>query len=190
VSIPDPMNPESARRKLAEALKNGKLSVLSWKQINSQFLGVLAVEKTMMYFLLIFVVVVAAFSISVSLITFVMRKIREIGLLKAIGASDLMIVLIFTLKGFIIGFCGTICGTIFGICAITWRNEFMFALRRFTGVEIFPKQFYFFSELPAAVKLDDMIVIWFLSMVLCVLGALLPSLTAAMIRPAKALKYE
>ncbi len=189
VTIPDPMNPESARRALEDALGGG-FQVFSWKQINSQFLGVLAVEKTMMYFLLIFVVVVAAFSISVSLITFVMRKIREIGLLKAMGASDLMIAAVFTMKGVVVGLIGTLAGTVFGISAVAWRNDLMFALRRLTGIEIFPRKFYFFSELPAAVKVDDLLVIWALSMVLCVAGSLIPSVAAALIQPAKALKYE
>lgn len=188
-TIPDPMNPETAKLSLERAL-GGNYFVRSWKQINSQFLGVLAVEKTMMYFLLVFVVVVAAFSISVSLITFVMRKIREIGLLKALGASDFTVAAVFTLKGLIIGILGIICGTIFGIFAIAWRNELMFALRRFTGIEIFPKQFYFFSQLPASVKMDDLVIIWVLSMILCVVGSLIPSIAASKIQPAKALKYE
>jgi ABC-type lipoprotein release transport system permease subunit len=66
----------------------------------------------------------------------------------------------------------------------------MFSLRKITGIEIFPKKFYFFSELPAAIKLDDLLVIWTLSMVLCIIGAIVPSLCAASLDPAKALRYE
>jgi lipoprotein-releasing system permease protein len=144
----------------------------------------------MMFFLLIFVVIVAAFSISASLITFVIKKIKEIGLLKAMGASNSMILAVFTLKGLVVGVTGTIFGTIIGIAAIYWRNEFMFALRRFTGIEIFPKKFYFFSELPASIRLEDLVIIWILSISLCIIGALLPSFCAASIDPAKALRYE
>jgi len=189
VTIPNPMTPEHAQNQLIKAIGE-QFSVLTWKQINSQFLGVLAVEKTMMYFLLVFVVIVATFSISVSLITFVMRKIREIGLLKALGASDLTVAIVFTLKGFIIGILGIICGTIFGVSAIVWRNELLFALRKFTGIEIFPKQFYFFSELPAALKIDDLVIIWFISIILCIIASLIPSIAASRIQPARALKYE
>ncbi|HOK04275.1 MAG TPA: FtsX-like permease family protein [Victivallales bacterium] len=189
VTIPDPMKPEPAQKELIKAIGE-QFSVLSWKQINGQFLGVLAVEKTMMYFLLVFVVIVATFSISVSLITFVMRKIREIGLLKALGASDLTVAIVFTLKGFIIGILGIISGTVFGISAITWRNELLFALRKFTGIEIFPRQFYFFSELPATVKINDLVIICFLSIILCIIASLIPSIVASRIQPAKALKYE
>ncbi|HRU02113.1 MAG TPA: hypothetical protein P5239_10480, partial [Victivallales bacterium] len=84
----------------------------------------------------------------------------------------------------------TISGTVFGISAITWRNELLFALRKFTGIEIFPRQFYFFSELPATVKINDLVIICFLSIILCIIASLIPSIVASRIQPAKALKYE
>lgn len=166
------------------------MQVFSWKQLNRKFLGVLAVEKNMMFFLLIFIVLVAAFSISNTLIMVVLKKTREIGLLKALGATSGTVMRIFIIQGSIVGFVGTGLGTLLGITIIRWRNEIMYALRIITGIEIFPKEYYFFSELPASVVPQDLLIIGLVSMILCTLGGILPAWRAARLNPAGALRYE
>lgn len=187
--VKDPFHLNRELSTLRSLLPKG-LQAYSWQEMNSQFLGVLAVEKNMMFFLLIFIVLVAAFSISNTLITVVLRKTREIGLLKALGGSSGTILRIFVLQGFIVGVAGTFFGLLLALSVIRWRNEILFALRRITGIEIFPAKFYFFSQLPASVVPSDIILICTVSIILCTLGAFVPAWRASRLDPAKALRYE
>ena len=186
-------NPFDMKKELSEirgALAGRGYNVLSWRQMNQKFLGVLQVEKNMQFFLLIFIVLVAAFSITNTLITVVVQKTREIGLLKALGARNLSILLIFLFQGFIVGVLGTGFGIILGLSVVHWRNAILTAMRVITGQEIFPREYYLFSQLPATVHTSDLIVIGIISILLCTLGGLIPAWRAARLDPAKALRYE
>lgn len=163
---------------------------VSWRQLNAPLLGVLTVEKNMMFFLLIFIVLVAAFSITNTLITVVVQKTREIGLLKALGAGRRTIQRVFILQGFIVGLLGTVCGTALGVTVVIWRNEIMRLVSTVFRVELFPKEFYFFNELPADIVPGDLIWIAVISVALCTVGALIPAWRAARLDPANALRYE
>ncbi len=185
---PDPFRQESLISRLREALPY--YDITTWQEENQQLLGVLAVEKRMMFFLLIFIVLVAAFSITNTLITSVYQKTREIGLLKALGASDMAVTMIFVLQGFMIGAIGSLTGTLLGGLVIHFRNDIMKLVSELTHTELFPKELYFFNELPAHVIPADVAIIVSASVVLCTLGALLPALRAARLDPAKALRYE
>ncbi|MBQ7403993.1 MAG: ABC transporter permease [Lentisphaeria bacterium] len=165
-------------------------NVASWQEMNARLLGVLAVEKNMQLFLLVFIVLVAAFSITNTLITTVIQKTREIGLLKAIGATSGTILRIFLLQGFFVGSIGTFFGLILGYLFIHFRMSILEVLRVVTGQEIFPREFYVFSELPAHIVPMDLVTIALISIVLCTLGGLIPALRAARLDPAGALRSE
>ena len=185
---PDPFKQDDLLEDIRKRLP--AMQVTSWQEKNQQLLGVLATEKNMMYFLLIFIVLVAAFSIANTLITSVYQKTREIGVLKALGASDRTVMMIFVLQGTFIGVIGSICGTVLGFLVITFRNEILHLTSRCLGVDLFPKEFYFFNGLPAHIVGTDVLFIVLPSILLCTLGALLPALRAAFLDPAKALRYE
>ena len=184
----DPFNLDKPLQSLRKEFPD--LQVYSWQQMNRQFLDVLDVEKNMMFFLLIFIVLVAAFSISNTLIMVVLQKTHEIGLIKALGASPLTIMRTFVLQGFIVGVLGTLGGAVFGIAVVHWRNQIMHFVSVVSGYELFPKKYYFFSELPARIVAGDLLVICIVSVVLCTIGALLPAWRAARLDPVKALRYE
>jgi len=186
--VEDPFHMTSEMETLQSKLPG--MTVLSWKQMNRQFLGVLEVEKNMQFFLLIFIVLVAAFSITNTLITVVVQKTREIGLLKALGAGNMTVLMIFLAQGLIVGILGTFFGTALGLAVIHWRNGILDIVRKLSGQDIFPKQFYLFSQLPASVHIGDLVIIALASIFLCTLGGLIPAWRAARLDPAKALRYE
>ncbi len=169
---------------------NSRVLYFSWEDMNRQILGVLAVEKNMMFFLLIFIVLVAAFSITNTLITTVVQKTREIGLLKSMGVSSGAIMRIFVLQGAFVGVLGSAFGVLLGWLVITYRMNILECMRRITGMEIFPKQLYLFNELPAHIVWGDVALIVLISIVLCTCGALVPAFRAAKLDPARALRYE
>ncbi len=184
----DPFDMKKFMFKLEDSLPD--CVVYSWQQLNSKLLGVLAVEKNMMFFLLVFIVLVAAFSITNTLITTVIAKTREIGLLKAMGASSFFVMNVFILQGFFVGLIGTVLGNALGLLVVHYRMAILIGLRTLTGMEIFPKEFYFFSELPADVVPFDVLWISLTSIILCTFGGVIPALRAAKLDPASSLRYE
>lgn len=165
-------------------------SVYTWQQLNRQFVGVLAVEKNMMFFLLIFIVLVAASSIMNTLITVVIQKTREIGLLKALGATSGGVMRIFIFQGFFVGFFGTLLGIALGTTVVFYRNWILKKASLVFGIELFPREFYHFDELPAQIVGNDLLLIAIITLVLCTISAVIPAWRAARQDPAKALRYE
>ena len=165
-------------------------AVIGWEEANRNFLEVLAVEKTMMFFLLIFIVLVAAFSITNTLITAVYQKTREIGLLKSIGCSDGAVMRIFVLQGFLVGVIGSAAGMLIGGLIVRYRQNIVEFFSRLSGQDLFPKRFYFFDALPAQIVPQDVIFIVVCSILLCTAGAMIPALRAARLQPAEAMRYE
>ena len=186
--VKDPFRMQSELKRLRAALP-GYL-VTSWQEENRQLLGVLQVEKNMMFFLLVFIVLVAAFSIANTLITSVYQKTREIGILKAVGATDGMVMRVFLWQGLLVGAAGSLLGTALGCTVLYFRNDLLAAIARWTGHDLFPKEFYYFNELPAHIIPEDVLIIVFSSIILCTIGAVIPAIRAARLDPAGALRYD
>lgn len=188
--VDDPYNVDVIVNKLRGELEKDGYYIYSWKDMNASLLGVLDVEKRMMFFLLIFIVLVAAFSITNTLITSVYKKTREIGLLKALGASSSFCMRVFVYQGMLVGVIGSFIGTILGFLVIYFRNNILDMASKIAGQDLFPKEFYYFDGLPAKIVAMDVLVIVAVSIVLCTLGGLIPAIRAAKLDPAKALRYE
>ena len=188
VKTSDPFNIEGIYGKMVKEFP--EYQVLNWKQVNKQFLDVLAVEKNMMFFVLVFIVLVAASSITNTLITVVVQKTKEIGLLMALGSSPSTVMRVFILQGFFVGTIGTLLGLGLGGCVIYWRTDILHILSDVFHVEIFPRQFYFLSQLPAQIVPGDVLFISLCSIILCTLGAVIPAYRASRLDPARALRYE
>ncbi len=189
--VKDPFDMDEFENGMQNALsqKSG-VHLSTWKELNGHLLDVLEVEKRMQFFLLIFIVLVAAFSITNTLITTVIQKTREIGLLKSMGASSFTVMRVFVLQGLYVGVIGTAFGVFLGWLVVTFRMNILYAMRYITGQDIFPADIYLFSELPAHIVWSDVGVISLVSVLLCTCGAILPAFRAAHLDPAKALRYE
>ena len=77
-----------------------------------------------------------------------------------------------------------------GMLAVTYRNDFLFFLRRITGFELFPARIYMFSELPALIDFGDIALICGGSLIICLLAGLFPAWNAGRLKPVEALRHE
>ncbi|MEI8289901.1 MAG: ABC transporter permease [Verrucomicrobiota bacterium] len=189
VVLKDPYQAGVAKKDMLVKL-GGNYSVTTWMEQSSGILNALIVEKNVMFYLLFFIVLVAALCILSAQITFVIQKTREIGMLKALGASKLQISGIFLGQSAIIGVIGVASGYGLGMLAVTYRNEFLHFMRTVTGWELFPASVYGFGELPALITSGDVAIICVSSFVICIIGGLLPAIRAGGLKPVEALRYE
>lgn len=166
------------------------LFAYTWMDLNRDFLWILRFERNMMFFLLIFIVLVSAFAIMSSLLNHVVVKTREIGLLRALGASPVQIAQLFCFQGLWIGILGTACGIGLGHLGIHFRQEIVSTFARLTQSQAAIDRFYQFAELPAHIASNDLIQISIASLILSVLAGLIPALRAAFLKPAEALRNE
>ncbi len=189
VMLNDPYQAPEVKQQLLAALGPG-YNITTWTEENSGILNALLVEKNVMFYLLFFIVLVAALCILSAQITFVVQKTREIGMLKALGASNLQISGVFLSQSAIIGVLGVLSGYGLGMLALTYRNEFLHFMNRWTGFELFPASVYGFGDLPAVIDPHDIMVICGLSFVICIFGGVLPAIRAGRLKPVEALRYE
>jgi lipoprotein-releasing system permease protein len=162
----------------------------TWIEMNRQYFEAVRLERTVMFFLLFFIVVVAAFGIMSTLITVTVQKRREIGIVKALGANIRQIIWVFLGQGTIVGLFGTLTGLGLGMTLIRYRNEFSHWLSSTLHIEIFPREVYQFSAIPAEVVPRDVAIICISAFLICSLAALIPAYFAARLDPVKALRYE
>lgn len=189
VRTADPNRAPAVAAALAPLLPPG-VEARSWMEINRQLFAVLQTEKNMMFFLLIFITIVAAFGIMNTLITVTVQKTREIGLLKALGMSSGSIMGIFLWQGAIAGAIGTVAGIGAGLAALRWRNDLLRFLNRQLGVTLLPPEFYQLAEIPSRTLPSDVALIAGCVLGICLLAGLLPAWRAAHLDPATALRYE
>jgi len=162
----------------------------TWIDMNHQYFEAVRLERTVMFFLLFFIVVVAAFGIMNTLIIVTVQKRREIGIMKALGANLSQIVWVFLGQGTVVGLFGTLTGLGLGMTLIRYRNEFSHWLASTLHIEIFPREVYQFSSIPAEVIPKDVAIICISAFLICSFAALIPAYFAARLDPVKALRYE
>jgi lipoprotein-releasing system permease protein len=189
VRTTDPFTADKVRDRLNGFLPQ-PFQAATWIDQNRELFDAIRTERTTMYFVLIFVVIVAAFGIMSTLITSTVQKTRDIGLMKALGAQMSQIMWIFIAQGMIVGFFGTLIGLTCGIAMVQYRNEVRDFLASALHVELFPAAVYQFSEIPAEIVPHDVFVICVTGFLICSLAAIIPAYFAARLDPVKALRFE
>jgi lipoprotein-releasing system permease protein len=185
----DPYQLEPVENAIRTLLPPGT-GIASWMDLNQQFFEAIRLERNVMFVIMFFIIIVAAFSVANTLITVTVQKRRDIGVMKALGATPGQIIWVFLTQGMIVGILGNITGVGLGMIVVRWRNEFKEWLANTLGIEIFPPTIYQFSQIPAEVIPRDVAVICASAFVICALAALVPAWNAARLDPVKALRYE
>jgi len=156
--------------------------VRDWMQMNQSLFSALKLEKVVMFIILTLIVLVAAFNIVSSLIMLVMEKTRDIAILKAMGATTTSIRKIFVFEGLLIGVSGTALGLVSGSALCSLLSKYKF-------IEL-PANVYYISTLPVHVEAWDVVIIALSAILISLVATLYPSMQAARLDPAEALRYE
>jgi lipoprotein-releasing system permease protein len=189
VKTDNPYGAERVKQEIQQFLEPPQYAQ-TWIDMNRQYFEAVRLERTVMFFLLFFIVIVAAFGIMSTLITVTVQKRHEIGIVKALGANITQIIWVFLGQGTIVGLFGTITGLGLGMTLIRYRNEFSHWLASTLHIEIFPREVYQFSSIPAEVIPHDVAIICISAFLICSFAALIPAYFAARLDPVKALRYE
>jgi lipoprotein-releasing system permease protein len=178
-----------SRQLEADQLRPG-LEAVSWLESNRDFLFVIQQEKRVISFIIIFIILVASFSIAIALMMAVIRKTREIGLLVAMGARPIQVAYSFCFQGFVIGVLGTAMGIGMAMICLHYRRPILAGYARLTNSEVNFLGIYDVYEIPVHYLQSDFITVICFAVTISTLAGLLPALRAARLKPADALRSE
>lgn len=164
--------------------------ISSWEEKQGPLLAAISIEKGLLNVLLFLIIAVAGFGILAIFSMIVTEKTRDIGIIKALGASNSGVMSIFLGYGLLLGLVGAGLGTGLGMVITINLNEIEKALTRLTGQQIFDRSIYYFSEIPTDIQFLPVLLVNMGAVSIAVLFSVLPALRAALLHPVRALRYE
>jgi lipoprotein-releasing system permease protein len=175
---------------LEERVLRPGLRAVSWIESNGEFLFVIEQEKRVISFIIIFIILVASFSIAIALMMAVLRKTREIGLLVAMGGRPHQVAYSFCFQGFVIGTIGTLVGIGLAVLCLHYRTGILAGYAKLTNSQVNFLGQYDVYEIPVHYLMSDFVIVTCFAIVISTLAGLLPALRAARLKPADALRSE
>jgi lipoprotein-releasing system permease protein len=176
----DPMMALSAAPEVKRRL-DGPYRIIDWKELNHNLFMALTMQKVIISLLLVLIIVVAAFNIIASLTMIVLSKVREIAILKSMGAPAGMVARVFLIGGTTVGGVGTGLGIAFGLLICL--------LARLYGYPLDPKV-YLIGALPVRIAGGEILAVAAATLGICFLATLYPSLRASRLRAVDGLRYS
>lgn len=152
--------------------------ITDWRVQKGEFFQAVRMEKNMMGLLISLIIVVAISNIVTSLSLMVVDKQGEIAILQTQGLTKSQVRSVFIYQGLLVGFVGTLIGTILGVLITLNLTEIISAVNP-NGV-----------FLPTSIAPLQIIVVVVFSLLLSLLSTIYPAYRAAKTEPAEALRYE
>jgi lipoprotein-releasing system permease protein len=164
--------------------------IQTWRDMQGPLLAAVQMETTLLNILLFLIIAVAGFGILATFFMIVVEKTKDIGILKALGASRRGVMSIFLNYGIALGLVGSGAGMIGGLLFVTYINDIAKVIEIITGHEVFDPTIYYFERIPTDVEPLAVAGVVFGAMLIAVLASVLPALRAARLHPVEALRYE
>jgi lipoprotein-releasing system permease protein len=168
----------------------GIYTIKTWEQKQGPLLAAVEIETGILNVLLFLIIAVAGFGILAIFFTIVVEKTRDIGILKALGASSGGVMSIFLSYGLALGVVGSGVGVVLGLFFVRYINELESVITAVTGRKVFDDKVYYFPEIPTLVQPGMIFWVTCGAIAIAVLASVLPARRAARLRPVEALRYE
>ena len=176
-------------RDLAHTLV-GDFYLSDWTQSHANFFRAVAIEKRMMFLILLLIVAVAAFNIVSTLVMAVTDKQADIAILRTLGAKPGSIMQIFIVQGAAIGVIGAAIGVSLGVALALNLETVVPMIEAAFGMDLFPADVYYINQLPSKLVWSEVALIGGISLAISLVATLYPSWRASRVNPAEALRYE
>jgi lipoprotein-releasing system permease protein len=164
--------------------------VNNWVNEYGEFFQVIAMEKTIIFLLLMLLVMVAAFNLVSTLVMVVTDKKADIAILRTFGATPRTIMGIFMVQGCVVGVMGTVFGLVGGVLLALNISDMLAAFEHYFHVKLLSNNFYAVNYLPSKLDWHDVTRITMAALGMSVLATIYPAWTASRTQPAEALRYE
>jgi len=168
----------------------GGFYVEDWTGQHVNFFRSIEITKRILFVILSLVVAVAAFNIVSTMVMVVKDKRRDIAILRTFGSSPRSILSIFIVQGSLIGLLGILVGVLLGVLIATNLQELVHGLESVVGFKFLDAKVYFMSDLPAHVRVADVLQICGIAFVLACLSTIYPAWRAARLLPAESLRND
>ena len=165
-------------------------TVRTWEQKQGPLLAAVDIEAAILNVLLFLIIAVAGFGILAIFYMIVVEKTRDIGILKALGASSRGVMTIFLSYGLALGLVGSGVGAVLGLLFVRYINEIEALLALIMGRKVFDERIYYFPSIPTQVNAFMVISVAIGAIIIAVLASVLPARRASRLHPVKALRYE
>ncbi|MBI5510989.1 MAG: ABC transporter permease [Deltaproteobacteria bacterium] len=179
--VRDPETVELVAIDIYRAVGRYPYKTLDWRELNGGIFSALKYQKIVMFLVLTFIIIVAAFNIASTLFMAVVEKSREIGVLKSMGARDASVMKIFVFEGFMVGGCGTALGLALGLAVCLAIAE--------AGISI-AADVYMVESLHVRLKVAEVLLTAVAAIIISHLATIFPAINAARQRPVDAMRYE
>jgi len=167
--------------KLSKKLGEPPFVIQDWYELNHSLFHALSIQKVVLVIILTLIITVATFNMVSALTMLVTDKTREIAILKSMGSTSGSVAKAFLVVGMTIGGIGTAVGV--GIGLITCNAVSAY------GYHLDPRV-YLIDRLPIDVRPDEVILVAVVTLAICAVATLVPSIRASSLTPVEGLRYD
>ncbi len=187
VTLKDPYEAAMHLEKSLGGIITGNWKGQTWMEHHKQQFSLISTQKTMMTIALSFIILIAVFSIGAVMFTITYQKKREIGVMKALGATPGQVTRVFTFQGVIVGILGAIIGLLLALLVLANLGGIQGAFASM-GFNPFPKDFYGVETLPHIFDPEQVSYVCVGAFILCMFAAFVPAWIASRADAAKSLR--
>jgi lipoprotein-releasing system permease protein len=192
LALDDPFQAPQLVRTLAQSIdySGAGFYVNDWTRDHANFFRSIELTKSMMFFILLILVVVASINLVATLVMIVKEKQTDIAILRTIGAAPVNVLRMFLVQGALIGLVGTVLGAALGWLIAVYFPGIIHAIESTFGVKFLDASVYFMSDLPTEVRFADVFKVAATALALSAVATIYPAWRAARTLPAEALRHD